>query len=234
MTKGISMRTDATNVAPGISKEQVCAQLEKLLASDDFNRSERMKSFLRFVVSETLAGRSEDLKEYPIAVKVFDRDDSFDPNTTAIVRVEASRVRHRLREYFSGPGRTDQIHIALPIGTYIPEFTTQAAARAKHDAIGVSGESSAAKHDDLRTPLVLPEKPSIAVLPFTNLNGDPEQEYFADGVVEDLITALSRIRWLFVIARNSTFTFKGKAVKVQHVAKELERVAFNWPHIRQL
>ena len=69
--------------------------------------------------------------------------------------------------------------------------------------------------------LALPEKPSITVLPFQNLSGDPEQEYFADGVVEDIITALSRIRWLFVIARNSSFTFKGRAVDAQGVGQEL-------------
>ncbi len=67
----------------------------------------------------------------------------------------------------------------------------------------------------------LPEKPSIAVLPFDNMSGDPEQEYFADGISEDLITALSKIRWFFVIARNSTFTFKGEAVEVTQVARDL-------------
>jgi TolB-like protein/class 3 adenylate cyclase/tetratricopeptide (TPR) repeat protein len=69
--------------------------------------------------------------------------------------------------------------------------------------------------------LALPDKPSIAVLPFQNLSGDPEQEYFADGIVEDIITALSRIHWLFVIARNSSFTYKGKSVDVKRVAREL-------------
>jgi TolB-like protein len=69
--------------------------------------------------------------------------------------------------------------------------------------------------------LPLPDKPSIAVLPFTNMNGDPEQEYFVDGMVEEIITALSRIRWLFVIARNSTFTYKGQAVDVKQVGREL-------------
>src|SRR5206468_1413860 len=69
--------------------------------------------------------------------------------------------------------------------------------------------------------LPLPDKPSIAVLPFANMSGDPEQEYFADGMVEEIITALSRIRWLFVIARNSTFTYKGRAVDVKEVGREL-------------
>ena len=67
----------------------------------------------------------------------------------------------------------------------------------------------------------LPDKPSIAVLPFANMSGDPEQEYFVDGMVEEIITALSRIRWLFVIARNSTFTYKGRAVDVKQVGREL-------------
>jgi len=75
--------------------------------------------------------------------------------------------------------------------------------------------------DDATQLLALPDKPSIAVLPFQNLSGDPEQEYFADGVVEDIITALSRMRWLFVIARNSSFTYKGRAVDVKQVGREL-------------
>ena len=69
--------------------------------------------------------------------------------------------------------------------------------------------------------LALPDKPSIAVLPFANMSGDPEQEYFADGMVEEIITALSRIRWLFVIARNSSFTYKGQAVDVKQMGREL-------------
>jgi TolB-like protein len=69
--------------------------------------------------------------------------------------------------------------------------------------------------------LALPDKPSLAVMPFTNLSGNPEQEYFADGIVEDIITGLSRIKWLFVIARNSSFTYKGQAVSVSRVGREL-------------
>ncbi len=71
------------------------------------------------------------------------------------------------------------------------------------------------------TPLPLPDKPSIAVLPFQNMSGDPEQEYFADGMVEEITTAIARLPWLFVIARNSAFTYKGKAVDVKQVARDL-------------
>ncbi len=73
----------------------------------------------------------------------------------------------------------------------------------------------------LRPALALPDKPSIAVLPFQNFSGDPEQEYFADGVVEDITIELSRFPWLFVIARNSSFTYKGRAVDIRQVAREL-------------
>src|SRR5205085_9169942 len=72
-----------------------------------------------------------------------------------------------------------------------------------------------------RPPLPVPDKPSIAVLPFANMSGDPEQEYFANGMVEEIITALSRIRWLFVIARNSSFTYEGQAIDVKQVGREL-------------
>src|SRR5438045_7384601 len=65
------------------------------------------------------------------------------------------------------------------------------------------------------------DNPSIAVLPFANMSGDPEQEYFADGIVEEITTAISRLPWLFVIARNSSFTYKGRAVDVKQVAREL-------------
>jgi adenylate cyclase len=74
---------------------------------------------------------------------------------------------------------------------------------------------------EIESPPPLPDKPSIAVLPFQNMSGDAEQEYFADGVVEDIITALSRFNSLFVIARNSSFTYKGKPVDIKQVGREL-------------
>ena len=86
---------------------------------------------------------------------------------------------------------------------------------------GARSGAAVPSHFDLGRPLVLPDKPSIAVLPFENMSGDPEQEYFADGMVEEIITALSRFKWLFVIARNSSFTFKGKAVDVKEVGLRL-------------
>ena len=88
-------------------------------------------------------------------------------------------------------------------------------------AYAIKGETSPTTTSVIGSSLPLPDKPSIAVLPFSNMSGDPEQEYFADGMVEEIITALSRIRWLFVIARNSSFTYKGHAVDVKQVGREL-------------
>ena len=87
--------------------------------------------------------------------------------------------------------------------------------------VGATVAPAVASSPSKPKPLPLPDRPSIAVLPFTNMSGDPEQEYFADGVVEDIITALSRLRWLFVIARNSSFAFKGRVVEVKQVGRTL-------------
>jgi TolB-like protein len=185
------------------------------MSSDGFNKSARIRNFLQFVVSETLAGRDDRIKEYVIGMEVFERDSSFDPKTNAVVRVEASRMRRRLRQYFLGPGHDDPIHIELPTGRYVPRFRKYAARR-EDDA----GDFPAAE-TGLESRLALPDKPSIAVLPFTILGGDAGQDYLADGIAEDLITALSRIHSLFVTARNSTFTYKGRAVDVKHVGREM-------------
>jgi adenylate cyclase len=84
------------------------------------------------------------------------------------------------------------------------------------------GEPRAGPANEAATaPLALPDRPSIAVLPFANMSGDPEQDYFVDGMVEDIITGLSRIKWLFVIARNSSFAYKGKSPDIRQVGREL-------------
>ncbi|MGB9040983.1 MAG: winged helix-turn-helix domain-containing tetratricopeptide repeat protein [Pseudolabrys sp.] len=82
-------------------------------------------------------------------------------------------------------------------------------------------EPPAEIHEPSRAALPLPDRPAIAVLPFLNMSGDPEHEYFSDGISEDIITALSKLRWFFVIARNSSFTYKGKAVHMKQIAEEL-------------
>jgi adenylate cyclase len=101
-------------------------------------------------------------------------------------------------------------NIARPIGVHRVSLAESAAPTT------VKSAAVAAKTD-----LSSANRPSIAVLPFTNMSGDPEQEYFADGISEDIITGLSKLRWFFVIARNSSFSYKGKAVDLKRVAREL-------------
>src|SRR5262249_28423830 len=113
-------------------------------------------------------------------------------------------VRDRLPFVFEDLGEPQVKNIARPVRVYRGRDTG-----AQSTSVPVSPA------------LTLPDKPSIAVLPFANMSGDPEQEYFADGMVEEIITALSRIRWLFVIARNSTFTYKGQAIDIKQVGREL-------------
>lgn len=119
-------------------------------------------------------------------------------------------IGDRLPYAFEDMGEQSVKNIARPVRTYHIQLDADAKA------------PSAGAPDALPlSPLPLPAKPSIAVLPFQNMSGDPEQEYFADGMVEEVITALSRIRWLFVIASNSSFTYKGQAIDVQQVGREL-------------
>jgi len=129
-----------------------------------------------------------------------------EPGGVCVSRMVRDNVRDKLDYTFQDLGEQEFKNIARPVRVYrVQDRTISAAAPAPASP----------------QPLPLPDKPSIAVLPFQNLSGDPEQEYFADGMVEEIITALSRIRWLFVIARASTFTYKGRSVDVKQVGREL-------------
>src|SRR5205085_5079119 len=102
-------------------------QLEKILAHGLFTRSERMGRFLRLAVQRTLDGRGDELKEYLIGVEVFDRKPSYDPRIDPIVRVEARRLRAKLKAYYESDGSSDELVIDLPKGAYTPKFRPRAA-----------------------------------------------------------------------------------------------------------
>ena len=123
------------------------------------------------------------------------------------------QVKSRLDLVVSDLGPTKLKNIAEPVRVYSLEVSGPAPVKHAPQVEPATPEPSAR--------LALPEKPSIAVLAFQNMSDDPAQEYFADGMVEDIITGLSRIKWLFVIARNSSFIYKGKAVDVRQVGREL-------------
>jgi TolB-like protein/Tfp pilus assembly protein PilF len=119
-------RSDATSLSP--PAEAIREALERILTSADFSASERNRRFLRYVVEETLAGRADRIKGYSIAVAVFDRDKSFDPQVDPIVRIEAGRLRRSLDHYYLTGGQDDAICITVPKGAYVPVFTARAAA----------------------------------------------------------------------------------------------------------
>src|SRR5215467_1948495 len=108
------------------SEHAIREHLSVLLSSAAFAQVDRLKRFLRYVVEETVAGRSEGLKEYSIGVEVFDREASFDPRTDPIVRVQARRLRARLARYYEEEGRGQEICIELPKGSYVPVFHRRA------------------------------------------------------------------------------------------------------------
>ena len=132
-----------------------------------------------------------------------------EPGGICVARVVRDQVRDKLAFSFEDMGEQQVKNIARPVRVH----RVLLGERQSSPQPGVAASA--------QPPLVLPDKPSIAVLPFQNMSGDPEQEYFADGMVEEITTALSRIRWLFVIARNSSFTYKGQAVDVKQVGREL-------------
>ena len=150
---------------------------------------------------------------------IFDDNDIFGDGVNIAARLEGiaepggvcisddtyRQIRDRVDAAFDDKGETALKNIARPVRVFALAGTNQPATKA----------------NDPAAPLALPDKPSIAVLPFQNMSGDPEQEYFADGMVEDIITALSRFKSLFVIARNSSFTYKGKAIDIKKVGLEL-------------
>jgi len=216
-------------------------QLERILKSTPFQQSQRRRRFLEYVVNEKLAGRGDRLKGYAIAREVFDRPEEFDPNVDPIVRMEAARLRDRLREYYDGEGKDDPVRIELPKGSYVPqiELLQEPPTGAPMERTAIKGDAissqwtsrkialpfavlaillavagvwfaAAQRHPQPREVVneaerTLADVPAVAVLPFVNLSGDAKQDYFSDGLTEDILTELSRARDLRVLARNTSF-----------------------------
>jgi len=137
-----------------------------------------------------------------------------EPSGICISSYVYDQVRGKVGVKFTDLGEQTLKNIARPVRAYAAELRRMGQL-AQADTTSIPLPATAI------SPPALPNKPSIAVLPFQNLSGDPEQEYFVDGMVEEITTALARIRWLFVIARNSSFTYKGRAVDVVQVGREL-------------
>jgi TolB-like protein len=200
--------------------EQIQQQLSCILESSIFAHSNRQTRFLRYIVQATLTGGADRLNQRIIGIEVFDRPDSFDPVVDSIVRVEAGRLRCKLREYYYELGKNDRVFIELPRGSY--------AVRIRHVPIDGGrrrkAHVSAGAPDAMAVagmPQSLQGVPPIAVLPFHSISGDRDQEFFADGITDDLITDLARISGLSVVSRQSVFAYKGSVAKAQRISEEL-------------
>lgn len=169
-------------------------ELQRVLASPLFRSSARLSRFLTYIVDATLDGRQSEIKEYALGVEVCERGARFDPRIDPIVRIDARRLRTRLREYYSGPGAANPLRILLEPGAYVPSFD------------GTISRTSA------------PTAParSVAVLPFQNL-GAPDDDALCDGLTDGLITALAQTPGLKVVARTSSFLFRDAARDVREL-----------------
>jgi TolB-like protein/Flp pilus assembly protein TadD len=189
----------------GVSGRTISEQLNRILTSATFVNSGRLSRFLRFTVERATEGRADELKEYSLALSVFDKRDSFDSRFDPIVRVEAGRLRTRLKRYYETEGREDPVVIDLPKGSYVPRFASP---------------QPAAPPIASATPSYSPN--SIAVLPFADHSPQRDQEYFCDGMTEELINALTKVRELRVVAWTSALHLRGKANDLRKVADQLK------------
>src|SRR3954470_10138812 len=142
--------------------DAVREHLERILASPTFQQGDRLKRFLKFIVLEAVAGRRHELKEYVIGVQVFGKEESFDPRTDPIVRVQARRLRAKLVRYYREEGRADELVIELPKGGYAPAF------KRRDTPVLVKRSISAA----------LVSRNTVALQPFTDLSVEHGLEYF--------------------------------------------------------
>ena len=159
-----------------------------------------MCRFLRFIVEKTLDGHSADLKEYLLGVEVFDRPDSYDQRIDPIVRVEARRLRAKLDSYYAGDGKGAALRIELPKGSYVPRFA----------------EGSRVSRQELA------DSRSVAVLPLANAGGDPAMEFFAHGLTQELIHALTQVSGLRVVAWSSAAQVSATVADVYTTGKQLQ------------
>jgi TolB-like protein len=225
------------------SADDIRNQLDRILASSGFANAERMSRFLRYVVERSMAGESEQIKEYSIGVDVFGRTADYDPRLDSIVRVEARRLRSKLDEYYASDGRGDDVIISIRRGAYVPAFE-----RRKTEQIPAPSAAAVAPSIDPRrswragiamalvvvaivsfaawtrglwathsaTPTI-----SLAVLPFTHYSTDAADVMLAGRLTEDLTSELARLGAVRVIAHTSVLQFAGTRTPAHQIAQSL-------------
>jgi adenylate cyclase len=214
-------------------------QVGRIQRSEQFGNAPVLQRALSYMVEQVLDGRGAELKEIILALEVFNRGSDFDPRTDSSVRTQIGRLRQRLQSYYDGPGQGDAIMVTIPKGTYAPVFSSRGEAGTAVDARGrtsllrASGRryvwvlSAAALvalaglvwmfWSRFRTEQVF----SVAVLPFLDLTAEHNYDFFAEGMAEEIIDALVQNQSLRVIARTSSFRYKGKDLDIRRIGQEL-------------
>ena len=234
-----------------LNPESIRVALDKILASPGFVNAERLSRFLRYTVEETLNGQTDKLKETLLGIEVFGRKPTYDPRVDAVVRTEAVKLRARMRDYYVADGREDEVIIDLPKGGYVPAFRLREKAPEPVPPPAPEPFTNTHKGHDWRPAIAAglliailagaiyltsrrrahaaatsgTEVASIAVLPFADLSPDRDQEYFCDGMTEEIIDALAKIDGFRVVARTSSFAFKGKQQDIREIGKKLNVAA---------
>jgi TolB-like protein len=195
-----------------LNSDEIQAQLRVILSSPDFQKKPQLGKFLEFVVTEALAGRQSQVKQYSVAVRAFGWDADFDPQTDPIVRIEARRLRRALDRYYREVGIANPIKITIPLGTYVPEFSKR-----KFSETSDTVDEQVLKID----PLKAVQLPKVAVLPFTNLAPDELDNYVVNGIGEEISSNLARFQELSVIAFYSMRQFQGGEANIQEIGEQL-------------
>lgn len=223
-----------------ISASAIRSERDRILASKIFSRSKRQSDFLDYVVNAALEGRQDQLKEFTLGLDVFERDESFDPSIDSIVRVEASRLRSKLREYYGGEGQLNAVRIDIPKGHYVPVFSAAGkpaagpiSKRTSHLWMALAGALLLAlavvlltwtpmQESTVPSPGSLPPMAySLAVLPLRDWSGAPE-DYFSEAMTDALISSLAEIRTLRVTSFTSVQRFSDTELPLSEVGQSLD------------
>jgi len=191
---------------------EIRAQLARILASPDFDATVKMRKFLSFVVEMTIDGRADELKGYTIGIEVYGRGPDFNPAEDTLVRIQAGRLRRALEMYYLTDGTNDPVRISIPKGTYVPVFLSAS----------VPGPTRGEPERSLHGEAPLSDTgPSIVVLPFANLTGDPGKDYFAAGFTEEVTIELTHYEDFHVIGCRPKSGFEEKMANTEAFLREL-------------
>jgi adenylate cyclase len=173
----------------GLAAEKIQLQLQRILDSPEFHATDMQRKFLEFIITETIAGRDNEIKGYTVATQVFGRREDFDQAIDPIVSIQANQLRRALERYYLVAGEGDPIRIDIPKGTYIPTF---------HKNVEVESDKIALS---TRIPDVSFEGPwpSVLIRPFQNMTGDPEKDFLGRGLATELAVELSRFQEILVL-----------------------------------